>query len=198
MVVVTARKRLGECIGGSADEHRPRPPSGAPTPVPVGLGVDVLAADANSDEQPPCALPHLGTLPHPLTLLHRNVQEKPVSDECSVSSSYYYIANAAHHARETHLSRCRGKDGFAFWQRVFDATPPGAIRAGRFTKFADDGKVRRQHEPARGKNRCEDQATSWLRSRERNCNTAREWIWETRLSVTPNTSPISASVRFSS
>ena len=41
--------------------------------------------------------------------------------------------------------------------------------------------------------RCSHQPTSAARRRARSCNTAFVWIWETRLSVTPRTSPISPS-----
>lgn len=196
MVVVTARKQRGECIGGSADEHRPR--TSLDTPTPAAFWVDVLTAKTHPDEEAPRALPHLGALLHPISLLHRNLAKKSVGDERSDLGSYYYIAHTTHHAGETHLTRSRGENGSTLSKRIFDTTPPRAIGAGRFAILAHHGKVGRQQEAARCEKCRKNQATSWLRSRDRNCNTAREWICETRLSVTPSTSPISASVRFSS
>ncbi len=47
--------------------------------------------------------------------------------------------------------------------------------------------------------RGEDQTSSrsTVDSRDRSCSTALVWIWQTLLSVTPRTLPISAKVRFS-
>ena len=127
-----------------------------------------------------------------------DVEQIAVGDEGPVPSSHHYIAHAADHARKTHLARYRGAHGFTTLDLVLDATSTRAVWAWRFAKLTNDVEMCRQCNATRDGDGGEDQATSWLRRRERNCNTAREWICETRLSVTPSTSPISASVRFSS
>ena len=48
-----------------------------------------------------------------------------------------------------------------------------------------------------GRNGPQAGSRSMLENRDRSCRTALVWIWQTRLSVTPSTSPISGSVRFS-
>ena len=127
-----------------------------------------------------------------------DVEQIAMGDEGPVARAHHYIAHAADHARKTHHARHGGAHGFTTLDLVLDATSARAVRARRFAKLTDDVEMRGQRNATRDGDGGEDQATSWLRRRERNCNTAREWICETRLSVTPSTSPISASVRFSS
>lgn len=196
MVLVVARKRLGECIGGSADEHRPRTTLAAS--APASPWVDVPSTDTHPDEQPIGAVPHPIAAVDPIADGDPDVEQVSVRDEHPVARAHHHVAHAADPAGETHLTGRCGEDGFTTLGTVFDATSTRAVRAWRFTKLADDVEVRGQSDATRDGESSEDQATSWLRMRERNCNTAREWICEIRLSVTPSTSPISASVRFSS
>lgn len=203
-----AGRLAGRATRRAPDRYQPGPPDG---PAEQGRRVDVPVATAQAEVQQDPGLPHRGSRRHPLAHPHGGRTQVPVTGAQPVGVPHHHPPHPHHDAHELHPAGGDGPYRRAGIGGVADPTVTGAPPTGGFSVRVGDRHVDRGHEAAgsdgggssgqRREHRRRSgtgQTTPEAVSRARRCSTALVWICETRLSVTPSTEPISASVRPSS
>ena len=204
------RRHRASCTRNESASVSARDAGSPPRTTEYERRVDRTVADANphvegvSGQTDPLTDRHRLATVNRLLSHHR--RQPTVGDHQTVGTSDHQPAHSRHVTDELHHARHHRRHGQTCSSRHHHTPMTCAEATRRLTKGNHDAHPttgREQHwqwrrQPRRSTRWTECQTTPDAVSRERRCSTALVWICDTRLSVTPSTDPISASVRPSS